>query len=145
MSFSRVNVEFVGFDVSKEVIETNMARLRSWRNMEFSVQDALECEIPACDLLVCREMVNHLSINDAKVIVERMRTAPCGFFAVSQNAFVRENATDERRTVKIEQAYKYTDWNLLLEPFNLPEPFSEIFESKGRTLAIYKNWNAGAV
>ena len=138
LALSGHDVRFTGLDVSKKVISRNRKRLASFSNMEFRAANALTAEIPSCDLLVCRETLNHLPIDDARTIIGRMAQAPARFFALSQNRYIKTNLTDGGREVKIGTSFKYTDWNLALEPFNLGDPIAEIPEKRGRSLAIYE-------
>jgi hypothetical protein len=137
LSLARNDVSFLGFDVSETVIESNKRRLRSYRNFEFRTENAVSVDIPACDLLVCGETLNHLPISDAENISRRMLSSKCRFAAMSQNAFVDVNLNDSQRKTKYGAAFRYTDWNLSKSPFNLPVLFVEIPDERGRSLAIY--------
>ncbi len=139
ISLARTDIQFVGADVSAVVIEKNTERLKSYRNMTFVNADALTWDIPECDLLVCRETLNHLPMGDALAIAKRMLGAACRFAALTQNAFVEENTPDQDREAKVGTALKYTEWNFSKAPFHLPPPEFEIPDERGRTLALYRS------
>ncbi len=138
LGFAKRDVHFLGFDVSNEVIQRNKERLRSYRNFEFRAENAVSVEIPSCDLLVCRETLNHLPIADAKLVMDRMLGSQSRFVAISQNAFIDVNLDDGQRETKHGAALKYTDWNISKPPFNTPDPFFEIPDEIGRSLAIFR-------
>lgn len=137
IAMSQREVQFTGFDISDHAIARNTARLVSFPNMSFQQADALSCAIPACDLLICRETLNHLPIDHAQAILGRMSAADTRYFGATQNRFVAVNAADDARKTKLGATFRYTDWDLSKAPFNLPDPVAEIPENRGRSLAIY--------
>lgn len=137
LALTKRDVHFIGLDVSADVISRNKSRLASFPKMEFRVDNALSCRIDACDLLVCRETLNHLPIEDAKEIIERMVRSEAKYIAITQNRLIENNRGDENREIKFGSAFKYTDWNLSLQPFCLGESHYEIPENRRRSLAIY--------
>lgn len=138
LAFAETQVRFHGVDISSTAINRNASNLRSFANMSFEVGDATTFTPDACDLLVCRETINHLRRDDAAKIVHRMQDHPARYFALSQFDAGRENPDDTKRTRKTGSAFRYTDWNLSLPPFNLPDPLVEIEDLHGRVFAIYK-------
>lgn len=143
IALSKRDVRFTGFDISKVVISRNKERLASFTNIEFKQGDALTCQIGPCDLLVCRETLNHLPMDHAQGIIKRMAKAHSQYYCLSQNRSVEQNADDTAREIKVGSAYKYTEWNFSLPPFDLGTPFTEIPENRGRSLAIYKSSQSG--
>jgi len=138
LAFAQTDVRFHGVDISSTAINRNKATLRSFANFSFQVGDATTFTPDACDLLVCRETINHLRRDDAETIVHRMQDLPSRYFALSHFDEAQENPDDTRRARKTGSAYRYTDWNLSLPPFNLPPPLVEIEDLNGRVFAIYK-------
>ena len=138
LAFAQSDVRFHGVDISSTAINRNKAALRSFANISFEVGDATSFAPDACDLLVCRETINHLRSDDAQTIVQRMQNLPSRYFALSHFEDAQENPDDTKRARKTGSAFRYTDWNLSLPPFNLPDPLVEIEDLHGRVFAIYK-------
>ena len=138
LALAQTDVRFHGVDISSTAINRNKAALRSFDNISFEVGDATSFAPDACDLLVCRETINHLRRDDAQLIVQRMQNLPSRYFALSHFAHAPENPDDTKRARKTGSAFRYTDWNLSLPPFNLPDPLVEIEDLHGRVFAIYQ-------
>lgn len=138
LALAENEVHFRGVDVSSKIIHRNKALFRSFPVFSFEHGNALTYDAGKSDLLVCRETINHLARQDALKIVQRMMNMEARFVALSQNSYTVNNPHDEERVSKTGSAFKYTDWNISLPPFNLPEPTYSIPDFKGRTLAIYR-------
>ncbi len=60
--------KYLGIDVAEEVIQTNK-KLFSSKDIQFSLLGKYE-DIPDSDLLLCKDMMQHLSINENKKIIK---------------------------------------------------------------------------
>jgi SAM-dependent methyltransferase len=65
------NVRYVGYDVVASVIESNRAQVGS-QNREFYVADAMHSPLPAGDLLLCKEVLQHLPNSTVHDFLERV-------------------------------------------------------------------------
>jgi 2-polyprenyl-3-methyl-5-hydroxy-6-metoxy-1,4-benzoquinol methylase len=79
--FSRVipwgSIEYKGFDVVAHVIESNIQKY-SKKGITFAVIDATKEELPAADLLICKDVLQHLSNLDvAKIITQFKKYKYC--------------------------------------------------------------------
>ena len=72
--FSRLlnwtNINYIGIDVVSSVIEKNNWRFAS-RNISFIEADATSFVLPQADLLICKEVLQHLPFRDIDKIVEQ--------------------------------------------------------------------------
>ena len=68
--------QYLGVDVVESVIARN-ADSYGLTNVEFKTVDATEFIIPQCDLLLCKDVLQHLSNNNVSAILKRCKVAAC--------------------------------------------------------------------
>lgn len=142
LSLVNHKVQFYGFDVSSVAIRRNRVKFAGYANMAFSVADARKVQLPKCDLVVCRETINHLSVSNAKAVIENLQAADTRYVCFSDEDLVEKNVVeDNKRHNKKgadEHVFVYSRWNLRLDPFFLPEPDHTIREFNGRCMQFYR-------
>jgi len=65
-------VDYTGIDVVPSVLQNNK-RLYSKPNVRFICADATKVKIPKADLLICKEVLQHLSDQDVKAILKQAK------------------------------------------------------------------------
>lgn len=74
--FSRVipwgSIEYKGFDVVAHVIDRNIEKYAR-PGISFAVLDATHQELPAADLLICKDVLQHLSNLDVEKIINQFK------------------------------------------------------------------------
>lgn len=74
--FSRLisweSIDYKGFDVVAHVIERNIQNY-SKNGISFAVLDATQEQLPAADLLICKDVLQHLSNNDVAKIIQQFK------------------------------------------------------------------------
>jgi hypothetical protein len=111
------DVRYVGGDIVEDIIARNRSSAPTAR---FEVLDITKDDLPATDLLLCRDCLVHLPSNDVRTALANIARSGCKYLLTT--TFLRLN-----RNVDIEPG----DWrplNLQLPPFNLPEPLDTIIE-----------------
>jgi hypothetical protein len=113
MRLLRADVHYIGGDVLPELAQANQER---WGgpSRRFITIDLLKDELPAADLLLCRDCLVHFSFADAAIALANMRRAPCRWLLTT--TFPSCTSNEDIVT---------GDWrplNLELPPFNLPAP-----------------------
>lgn len=68
------NREYLGVDVVDSVIAANTSSFGRG-NVKFQVADATEFVVPPCDLLLCKDVLQHLSNDNVRAILERSKVA----------------------------------------------------------------------
>jgi SAM-dependent methyltransferase len=71
--------DYLGIDVVASVIAANIEAYGSDR-VRFEVADATTFDIPDCDLLVCKDVLQHLSNANVQAILNRSRAARFALF-----------------------------------------------------------------
>lgn len=75
-SFSRLidwsGMKYIGIDTVESVIADNQIRFGS-TNVSFHCMDAIQDALPQADLMLVKEVLQHLPINDVKAILNKVR------------------------------------------------------------------------
>jgi hypothetical protein len=111
--------KYIGVDVVPSLIEQNR-KLYENRNRKFTVADVRRDFLPETDLILCRDLLVHLSFED---IFSALRN-----FSSSGAKYLLTTTFPDRQT---NADIKTGDWrtlNLQIPPFNFPAPFKLINE-----------------
>ena len=130
-------VDYVGVDVVPELIETNRRSFGGPRR-RFELCDATRDPLPAADLVLCRDLLIHLSLADIRRLLERVAASGARLLLVSHFTECSEN-TDI-------VSGDYHPVNLCLAPFRLPPPLEVLPEEstlaggrlRDRALALWR-------
>lgn len=105
---------YIGGDIVPELI----ARHRlAYPGMEFLELDLVEGDLPVCDLVFCRDVLQHLPTADIKSAL--LNVSRCGAKYFLATTHLRQVGWRNRRNIRIG---KCNDRNLMLNPFNLGNP-----------------------
>lgn len=106
--------KYVGCDIVPALIERNASAFPQY---EFRVLDFVTDPLPSCDLILCRDALQHLPVADIKKALKNFSESGSGYLLASTHLrrFGWKNARECR-------AGQCRDRNLLLRPFNLPDP-----------------------
>ena len=120
MSSLKLPVEnYVGVDIVAELIQRNQ-RLYQSESVRFAVADLTRDPLPQADLILCRDCLVHLSVENIRSILKN--------FARSGSRYLLTTTFPEHdKNTDIEDG----DWRLLnlqLAPFDFPEPLRVINE-----------------
>ncbi len=120
------NCDYIGIDIVDELIESNRSRFKSPR-VSFINQDLTKnFTFPKVDLILMRDLLVHLSFDDANVVLKKVLNSKPKYFAVTSFDEVEENsdlAYPERST-----EISWRPLNMSREPFNLIQPIHKINE-----------------
>ncbi len=62
---------YLGIDVVKPVIEENI-RLYSSPTIEFRAEDIINADLPRADLLICKDVLMHLTNEDVQIVLQKI-------------------------------------------------------------------------
>ncbi len=111
------SIDYVGADIVPQLIKTN-SELFSNANRRFVKLDIRKDPLPKCDLLLCRDLFQHMSFENIRSAISNIKSCNCKYILVSSQTNTKKNTditTGGWRKI-----------NLLLPPFSFPEPL-EIF------------------
>ncbi|WP_370941957.1 class I SAM-dependent methyltransferase [Amycolatopsis sp. cg5] len=113
-------IGYLGGDIVEEIVARNRAACPPGQGPRFEVLDLVKDELPAADLLVCRDCLVHLPLSQASEALRNIARSGCKYLLATTFLGLGRN-------VDIEPG----DWrplNLRLPPFGLPEPLDVIVE-----------------
>lgn len=131
-------IDYLGADIVPEIVAANQER-HAAPGLRFRVLDAAADPLPAVDLILCRDLLIHLSLSDIERVLASFRASGSRLLLITHFAGCRENAeivSGDFRPV-----------NLCAPPFLWPPPLEEIDEQsrmpggEGRGLGL---WRLGA-
>ncbi len=144
VAFCDLFKDYHAMDVAKNVIKENKAIYKS-KNVRFSVLDLTSGQIPQTDVILVRQVLQHLSNTDIKKFIKNVE----GKFqhlivteSLSKSMFFKPNKdTNTGPGIRI---HKRSGVVLEKEPFNLRFSEMEVIleEAKGRELFVTKIYSA---
>jgi SAM-dependent methyltransferase len=123
---------YFGIDIVASVVAANQAAYGS-RDRRFAVRDAVTDELPEGDVVLCREVLFHLSLDDAKNALCNMLAGERRYLLATTDRETNFNAdivTGDFRVLNLER-----------RPFRFPPPLFEIPDAAGapgRVIGLWK-------
>lgn len=118
----KVNLDFLsytGSDIVKDIIDHNNVKY-SKKNREFVQLNILEDELPKVDMILCRDLLQHLPNKDIFKAMDNIKRSNSKYLLTSSQ-IAREKNTDTF-------AGGFRPLNLILPPFSFPKPIRIISE-----------------
>ena len=125
---------YTGYEIVEKLIERNTKLFGHAK--EFKHHNLIEDIIEKVDLIICRDMLAHLTDEQIFKVLRNFKASGSKYILVTTNADAQENTVIERPG----------DWrklNLELPPFNFPRPLAIINEEtpfhweRGKQLALW--------
>ena len=108
------SIRYVGVDVVEPLINANISKF-SAKTRSFHTLDLIRDLMPRCDLILCRDLLVHLSFRDCFRVLENFNASGAQWLLTTR--FVDQKVNKELTKGKI-----WRPLNLELPPFNLSEP-----------------------
>lgn len=105
-----------GFDINGELIKHNKTGFPSLCFEECNIVEEI---LPRADLILCRDCLSHLTINDAKSAIDNFRKSGSRYLAATTYVAVESNKELDHYIDGPEMGYGFMSRNLALSPFNL--------------------------
>lgn len=121
------DAQYLGIDTVKEVIERNQSRYSS-SNVNFMHADILDIEIPEADLILCKDVMIHLTNEDIALLLEKMQR--CKHCLITNDI---DASTLSGTNYPISRGGNFRTVDLTIPPF----------EMKG--IKIFRYWSAGSL
>ncbi len=122
---------YLGIDIVPGVIETNIARYGS-DTRRFAVANAVTDALAPADVVLCREVIFHLSFADSRALLRNLLTTGCRWILLTSDSATRFNADIESGGARI--------LNLEIAPFRLGPPAQSVVEDssyQGRVIGVW--------
>ena len=112
---------YIGYDIATNITEHNKNTIKS-DNIEIINKDCVEYIPKYSDVILCRQVLGHLYTDDVKKLISNVVKSGSIYFITSQDFSVKENKELKKNRDKT----RARGINLLLSPFNFPEPIMYI-------------------
>jgi hypothetical protein len=132
MSSVELPCDYIGIDLVPGVIKANQTAFAS-KTHEFRISDAVQDPLPLADVVLCREMLFHLSFSDALAALQNMLATGCTHLLLTSDRGTSFNSDIESGDFRL--------LNLQARPFSFPEPAGKIEDSAvspGRFIGIWR-------
>jgi SAM-dependent methyltransferase len=136
--------QYIGMDIVPQLIAENESRYGT-PNRRFVLGDIVEDELPKVDFILCRDCLNHLSLEDATKAISQFRKSGSRFLGATTYPSTLVNselATWWVGGIKrpLFQSGDHRPLNLQLLPFDLPRPTFLIDEKHpaGKQLGVWR-------
>lgn len=127
------SVSYTGCDIVKGLVTQHRENFPQY---QFQSLDFVEQDIPASELIICRDALQHLPINDIKTALENFSTSGAKYLLATTH--IRRFGFRNRRDIK---PGRCRDRNLLISPFNLPNPiviYAEQYAGQDKFLGLWE-------
>ncbi len=108
------NFQYTGCDIVPALVEKHSAAYPQFR---FQTLDFVLGEIPKADLIFCRDALQHLPVRDIITALDNFSNSGAKYLMASTH--LRRTGLKNAQKCKVG---KCRDRNLILPPFNLPDP-----------------------
>lgn len=148
------NVKYYGYDIMPEYIEDNEEQFKK-DNVSFKVKDVTAEELqPNVDLIMCRDFLMHLKWNKVKNTILNFKKSGAKYLFITN--FSNYDTHNDNYAIPVhpsdvgldlqdydgEAQWGWKPTNLLLDPFNFPDPIYEFVETHGscggRSMCLWK-------
>jgi hypothetical protein len=119
MSHLQLDVDYVGADIVPELVERNQKAFAGERR-RFARIDMVDSDLPASDLILCRDGLVHLSNEEALLAIERFKQS--GALYLMATTFVDLEANQDIASGQ------WRPLNMTLPPFRFPAPLTVLLE-----------------
>jgi SAM-dependent methyltransferase len=123
--------KYVGVDIVEDVIASNVRDYGS-ESRRFVVLDATREALPLADVVLCREVLFHLSFGDAWRVLDNVRSSGARFLVATSDDNLKYNADIESGDFRL--------LNLRRRPFGFPAPRETVPDDScapGRVLGVW--------
>ncbi len=106
--------KYIGCDIVSSLIKQHKT---SYPEYEFRTLDFVNDQLPQCDLIICRDALQHLPIKDIQKSLKQFSNSGAKYLLATTH--LRYPQWKNKRDIRVGQC---RDRNLILEPFNLDDP-----------------------
>ena len=125
------SIKYIGVDIVPALIVRNR-QLYQTDQRTFAAQDITKDRLPGADVILCRDCLIHLSFNSIKAAISNFRKTSATHLLCTTHSTVTENIDCPDGS--------WRNINLLLPPFNFPQPVKLLVEDAelGKCLGVWR-------
>lgn len=121
------SVNYLGLDIVQEIVDNNN-RLYSKANIRFAQHDIISNIPPVADLVICRDLLFHLTNDQQVAVINNFRAANIRYIITTTYPWVTAN-NDLTKEEKAAQ-WGFRQINVELAPINLGNPIDILKENQ---------------
>lgn len=121
--------KYIGIDIVDDLIKENNLKYSN-EHTDFLCANIINDKIPQADLILCRDCFIHLSFENIFKTIKNFKKSNSLYLLTTTYKHIYQNI----------DIYNggFRKINLLLPPFNLKNPFAEIFEEEDKYLSMWR-------
>ena len=125
------SIKYIGVDIVPALIVRNR-QLYQTDQRTFAVQDFTKDRLPDADVIMCRDCLIHLSFKSIKAAILNFKKTSATHLLCTTHSTVTENSDCPDGS--------WRNLNLLLPPFNFPQPVKLVIEDAelGKCLGVWR-------
>lgn len=124
--------QYIGIDIVKNLIDRNNEKYAN-NQITFKHINAVAQAIPSADIVICKDVIFHLSLKDGLSLIDNVKQSGATAFLTTTTPSVTEN-TDIR-------SGEFRSINVLLSPYNFPKSTMYMDYSESRKETLLGVWN----
>ena len=113
------NINYIGYDIVEDLIISNINNYKS-TNVNFEVKNLIDDKLPKSDLIIVRDMLNHLNNVDINKCITNLNNSDFRYVGIT-NYLITDNANNILGD-KLRLGDRWRPLNLSLPPFYLNYP-----------------------
>ena len=113
------NINYIGYDIVEDLIISNINNYKS-TNVNFEVKNLIDDKLPKSDLIIVRDMLNHLNNVDIDKCITNLNNSDFRYVGIT-NYLITDNANNILGD-KLRLGDRWRPLNLSLPPFYLNYP-----------------------
>jgi hypothetical protein len=124
--------QYIGVDIVPEVVARNLAE-HGRPDRSFLAMNAVSHEVPAADMVLCREILFHLSFDDARALLANIACSGAKWLLATTDSATGFNADIDSGDFRL--------LNLSVAPFRFPEPKLRLDDNAlmgGRSVGVWQ-------
>ena len=127
-------IEYIGADIVDDIIRNNKNKFAT-KNISFKVIDLVVDNLPQVDLVLCRDCLIHLKLQDAQAAIQNIKRSGSKFLLTTTYTSLSKN-----QEIGIQF---FRPINLQAAPFNFPQPIALISEKWRNNTGAYADKSLG--
>jgi len=132
------NIDYIGYDIIEELIVINNLKF-SKPNINFEVLDILSAIPRKSDLLICRDLLFHLSLEQQAAAIENIRASGSTYLMTTTFPWIEKNKELTKEELAVQWGWRMI--NVEKPPFNCGDPIDRALENgncHNREQRLYK-------
>ena len=138
--FKNNKIKYLGVDIVAELIEKNKIEYSSKKNFNFKFSDLTKNKIPSADLIICRDLLFHLSFKDGKRFLKNLSKSKYKYLLMTSHS----NGIDNNfNNVKDIESGDFRKINIFKKPYNFNKNYEllikDFFDGKEKYMILFKS------